>query len=61
MEMENNETKKGGATKEFLKWCYDEKLVFCNVISQYIMKNGRGQSIKWREIEKEVTQKIRRP
>ncbi|KAJ8443416.1 LOW QUALITY PROTEIN: hypothetical protein Cgig2_024193 [Carnegiea gigantea] len=61
MELENNETKKDGATKEFLKWCYEETLVFCDVIIQYIMKNGRGQSIKWRKIEKEVTQKIGRP
>ncbi|KAJ8446993.1 LOW QUALITY PROTEIN: hypothetical protein Cgig2_033562 [Carnegiea gigantea] len=39
--------------KEFFKWCYDETIIFCDVIIQYIMKNGHGQSIKWREIEKE--------
>ena len=61
MALENNEIKKGGATKEFFKWCYDESIVLCDVIIQYIMKNGRGQSIKWCEIKKEVTQKIGRP
>ena len=60
MAMENNESKKVGATKEFFKWSYDETLALCDVIIQYIMKNGRGQSIKWREIEKEVTQRIKR-
>ena len=55
MSMENNESKKVGSTKESLKWSYDETLILCDVIIQYIMKNGRGQSIKWREIEKEVT------
>ncbi|KAJ8433897.1 hypothetical protein Cgig2_004619 [Carnegiea gigantea] len=58
MALENSETKKGGATKEFFKWFYDDTLVLCDIIIQYIMKNGRGQSIKWREIEKEVTQRI---
>ena len=60
MAMENNESKKVGATKEFFKWSYDEILALCDVIIQYIMKNGRGQSIEWREIEKKVTQRIKR-
>ena len=60
MAMENNESKKVGAAKEFFKRSYDETVVLCDVIIQYMMKNGRGQSIKWREIEKEVTQRIKR-
>jgi len=60
MALENNESKMGGATKGFFKWSYNETLVLCDVIIRYIMKNGRGQSIKWREIEKEVTQRIKR-
>ena len=60
MALENSETKNGGAIKEFFKCCYDDTLVLCDVIIHYIMKNGRGQSIKWREIEKEVTQRIGR-
>ncbi|KAJ8420417.1 hypothetical protein Cgig2_011963 [Carnegiea gigantea] len=40
MALENNEIKKGGATKEFFKWCYDATTVLCDVIIQYIMKNG---------------------
>ncbi|KAJ8432908.1 hypothetical protein Cgig2_004582 [Carnegiea gigantea] len=48
----------GGMIKEFFKWSYNETLVVCDVIIQCIVKNGHGQCIKWREIEKEVTHRI---
>ncbi|KAJ8421445.1 hypothetical protein Cgig2_012091 [Carnegiea gigantea] len=51
MALENNEIKKGGVAKEFLSGTMMRQLSY----------NGRGQSIKWCEIEKEVTQKIGRP
>ncbi|KAJ8423102.1 hypothetical protein Cgig2_009357 [Carnegiea gigantea] len=50
----------GGAIKEFFKWNYNETIVLCDVIIQYIMKNGCGQSINWRKIEKEENQYVKK-
>ncbi|KAJ8429246.1 LOW QUALITY PROTEIN: hypothetical protein Cgig2_026282 [Carnegiea gigantea] len=57
MALENNETKKGGATKEFFKWCYDETLALCDVIVQYIMTNGHNL-LNGMKLKKKITQRV---
>lgn len=45
-------------TEEGINWTNENIVKFCEVCIDYVTKNGRGQLMRWREIEDLFTEKV---
>lgn len=45
-------------TEDGITWNNDNTVKFCEVCIEYITKNGRGQLMRWRDIEELFTERV---